>query len=132
MLWKDFQMNLDPTIFKVFLYGSMIIESNSFLLARTPKISQIIKSTIQMLLEPWQVWCCDPFPGKPVPVTDHPLSEEPSPYVQSELPLAQLNAIFFLSCCWSLERGDAIFPSNVPLNQAEDCDEVTIHQPSFF
>jgi len=31
------------------------------------------------------------FPGDPVPVTDHSLSEEPSPNVQSEPPLTCCN-----------------------------------------
>jgi len=38
-------------------------------------------------------WCHDNFPGEPVPVTDHLLSEEPFPNVQSELPLTQLPII---------------------------------------
>lgn len=43
----------------------------------------MIKHIIQTLLEVWQVWCRDHSPGEPVPVTDHLLSEEPSPNVQT-------------------------------------------------
>lgn len=45
-------------------------------------------------LELWQAWCCDHFHRQPVPVTDHPLSEEPFPNAQSELPLTPLHCIF--------------------------------------
>ena len=51
------------------------------------------KSIVQMLLELWQVWCHDHFTEEPVPVTNHPLSEEPFPNVQSELPLVQPHSI---------------------------------------
>lgn len=46
-----------------------------------------------MLFELSQVRCCDDFPGESVPVTDHPLSKEPLPSIQSELPCMQLCAI---------------------------------------
>ena len=46
-----------------------------------------------MFVELWQAWCHDHIPGEPVPVTDHPLSEEPFPNVQSELPLMQFHSI---------------------------------------
>lgn len=29
-----------------------------------------------------QAWCCDSFPGKPVPVLNHPLHEKPFPEIQ--------------------------------------------------
>ena len=46
-----------------------------------------------MLLEFWQDWSHDHSPGKPGPGTDHRLSEEPFPNVQSELCLMQLHSI---------------------------------------
>jgi len=51
------------------------------------------KSVIQTVLELRQVGGPAYFPEEPVPATDHPLSEEPSPFVQSELPLMQLHPI---------------------------------------
>lgn len=47
----------------------------------------------QMLLGTRQAWCFHHFPGEPVPVTDHPLHEEPFPEVQSKLSLMQLYSI---------------------------------------
>ena len=67
------------------------------------------KSVVQTLLELWQAWCRDHLPGEPVPVTNHPLSEEPFPNVQSEFPLTQLR-----SYRWSLERGDQHLPFRCP------------------
>jgi len=46
-----------------------------------------------MLLELGQAWCRDNFPGEPVPVTNHLLSEELFPNVSSELSLTQLRSI---------------------------------------
>ena len=51
------------------------------------------KSIVQTLLELRQAWCHDHFPGEPFPVTDHPLSKEPFPNVQSELHLTPSHAI---------------------------------------
>lgn len=45
------------------------------------KLNHLTKGIIQMLFERWQVWCRG-HPGESVPVTDHPLSEEPFPNVQ--------------------------------------------------
>ncbi|KAK4807096.1 hypothetical protein QYF61_018437 [Mycteria americana] len=86
------------------------------------KLNHMTKSVIQTLLELRQAWCCDHFPGEPVPVTNHPLSEEPFPNVQSELPLRQLHSI---SSCPQISTS----PSAAPLEEVVDCNEVT-PQPS--
>lgn len=44
------------------------------------------KSIVQTLLELSQAWSNDQFPGEPVPVPEHPLSEEPLPNAHTELP----------------------------------------------
>ena len=60
-------------------------------------------------------------------MTDHPLSEEPFPSVQSELPLMQLHSIS--SCPVSGHQGEEIStsPSAAPLEEVLDCDEVAPH-----
>ncbi|KAJ7418363.1 hypothetical protein BTVI_29591 [Pitangus sulphuratus] len=40
-----------------------------------------------MLLELRQAWCCDHFREEPVPVPNHPLSEEPFSNIQPKPPL---------------------------------------------
>ncbi|KAK4806146.1 hypothetical protein QYF61_001069 [Mycteria americana] len=76
-----------------------------------------------------QAWCRDHFPGEPVPVTDHPLSEEPFPYVQSELPLTQLHSISPCPIAGHQREEISTSPSAAPLEEAVGCDEVT-PQPS--
>ncbi|GAB0202878.1 cAMP-dependent protein kinase inhibitor alpha [Grus japonensis] len=51
------------------------------------------ESVIQMLLELSQAQCCDHFPREPVPVPDHPLSEEPFPDIQPKPPRLQLHSV---------------------------------------
>lgn len=63
-----------------------ITEYNSLLLTGQHKTKPCDPDHCQTLLEFWQAWCCDHFPGEPVPVPDHHPSEEPFPNVQSELP----------------------------------------------
>lgn len=46
-----------------------------------------------MLHVSWQAQCSKHFPGKAVPVSDHPLGKELSPYNQPEPPLLQFHAI---------------------------------------
>lgn len=58
------------------------------------KLNCLTKSIMQTLLEPCQAWCCHHFPGWPVPVTDHPVSEEHFLNVQPELSLMELHSIF--------------------------------------
>jgi len=50
----------------------------------TQKSDHISSSFVQTLLELWQAQCHDRFPGDPVPVPDHPLSEVPFPDIQPE------------------------------------------------
>lgn len=38
-----------------------------------PRSHHIPERIVQMLLEFCQAWCCDPFPGDPVPMPKHPL-----------------------------------------------------------
>lgn len=47
-------------------------------------------SGIQNLIELCEAWCSNFFPGKPAPGSDHLLSEEPFPNVQSDPPLREL------------------------------------------
>lgn len=54
------------------------------------------KTIIQTLIEFWQLWCHDHFPGKPLPETNYPFSEELFLNVQSEPSLTQLG---FISLC---------------------------------
>jgi len=84
---------------------------------------------MQKLLELWQVGCRHCFPGEPVPVTKHALSEEPFPQVQSELSLAQLHSLS--SCPIAGHQGEeiSISSSRVPGEEVVGCDEV-IPQPS--
>lgn len=72
-----------------------IIESNSLLLAGLNRKKNMTKSYIQMLFELWQTSFHDLFPGETVPVSSHPLSEEPFPDIQSELALMQVQYIIF-------------------------------------
>ena len=44
------------------------------------------ESVVHTLLELWQAWCCDHFPGDPAAVPSQPLSKEPFPAIQPEPP----------------------------------------------
>ena len=71
-----------------------IIKSNSWHRTGLPKsLDHVTKCTVQSLLKFRQAWCSDYFTGEPVPVCNHPLSEEPLPDVHPKLPLPQLNTI---------------------------------------
>ena len=48
------------------------------------KLNETSESIFQTLLELWQVWCHDHFPGALVSVTDHPFGEELSPNIQQK------------------------------------------------
>ena len=74
-----------------------------------------------MLLELWQAWCFDHFP---VPVTDHPLSEEPFPIVQPELPLIQFHSISLCPIAGQ-QREISTSSSPAPLKEVVDCDDIT-------
>ncbi|KAK4807107.1 hypothetical protein QYF61_018448 [Mycteria americana] len=76
-----------------------------------------------------KAWCRDHFPGEPVPVTDHPLSEEPFPNVQSELPLRQLHSISSCPIAGHQREEISTSPSPAPHEEVVDCNEVT-PQPS--
>ncbi|KAK4806763.1 hypothetical protein QYF61_005559 [Mycteria americana] len=78
---------------------------------------------------PQQAWCRDHFPGEPVPVIDHPLSEEPFPNVQSELPPTQLHSISSCPIAGHQREEISTSPSTAPLEEVVDCNEVT-PQPS--
>ena len=87
------------------------------------------KSIVQMLLELGQAWCHVHFPGDPVPVTGHPLSEEHFPNVQSELPLTELHSISSCLITGHQRAEINISPSTAHLEEIVDCHEVT-SQPS--
>jgi len=52
----------------------------------TTQSDHMCESTVQMLLELMQGQCSDHFPEETVPVSDHPLGEEPFPDIQPEPP----------------------------------------------
>lgn len=58
--------------------------------------------------------------GKPVPVTNHPLSEEPPVWSSPGAALFH----FHVSCCWSLERADQLLPLYF-LEEVVNCDGIT-------
>ena len=87
------------------------------------------KKVVQTLLELQQVWCHDRFPEESVPVTNHPLSEEPVPNVQSELPLTQLHSISLCPITGHQREGISICPSAASLKGSVDFHKVT-PQPS--
>lgn len=60
------------------------------------------QSSVQTIPELYQVWCCYPCPGKPVPVPNHPLGEETFPDTQTK-PENPDPASGFRSCHWSAE-----------------------------
>lgn len=83
------------------------------------------KSIAQTL---WQTWCHDHFPGEAVPVTDHPLTEEPLPNVQPQVPLMQLHSVslHLVTVC---QREMSSSHSLISVKDAKDCNVVT-HHPS--
>ena len=78
-----------------------------------------------MLLELWQAWCRNQSPGEPIPVTDHPLSEEPFPNVQSELPLTQLHSLSPCHASGHQREEISTSTSTSPLEEDVDCDDIT-------
>lgn len=71
-----------------------------------PKQNHMMKGIVQTLLKIWQTWCPDRFPGEHVPGTDHPVSEEPFPNVQS----TSLNSFLqFIPCPSQSLSADSIF-----------------------
>lgn len=106
-----------------------MIKSNFLLITSPPKAKPYNKT----FLELWQAWCHNDFPGEPVLVTDHPLSEEPSPNVQSELPLAQLHSMTLYPIVgyhWSYmdEHRCSSYRLACPLNPNCSC---SFHSPLF-
>lgn len=65
----------------------------------TQKSNYMAECIVQMFLEYWQAQCGDYCLGEPVPMPEHPLSEEPFPKIQPEPPLLQLHAEV-ASCCF--------------------------------
>ncbi|NXY44056.1 TSG10 protein, partial [Ceuthmochares aereus] len=59
---------------------------------RPQHLPHVSEADVPMLLEYCQGWCHDCFPGEPVPVLHHPLSEHPFPNIQHNPPLAHLPA----------------------------------------
>ena len=79
-----------------------------------------------MVLELWQAWCRDSFPGEPVPVTNHPLSEESFSNVQSELHLTQLHSISLCPIIGHWREEISSSPSTSPHEEGADCSEVSL------
>ncbi|KAK4825531.1 LOW QUALITY PROTEIN: hypothetical protein QYF61_000108 [Mycteria americana] len=75
-------------------------------------------------------WCCDQFPGEPVAVTDHPLSEEPFPNALSELALTQLHSISSCPIAGHQREEISTSPSAAPYEEVVDCHEVTAGEES--
>jgi len=65
------------------------------------------------------------LPAEPVPGTDHPLSEEPFPDVQPELPLMQLHSVSRCLITGHQREEISTSPSAASLEEVVDCDEVT-------
>jgi len=78
-----------------------------------------------MLLKLWQAWCHDHFPGEAVPVTGHPLSEDPFANIQSELLPRQLHSISSCPMAGNQTEQISTSPSTGPLEEGVGCDKVT-------
>lgn len=82
-----------------------------------------------MFRELWQPWCRDHFPSEPVPMTSHPLSEEPFPCVQLEFPLTQPHSISLCPIIGHHKEEINASPSAAPFEEDVDFHEGT-PQPS--
>ena len=82
-----------------------------------------------MPLNHWQGWGINHLPSKPVPVFNHPLSEEMLPYVQSEPPWVQLRTIPTRPVTGS--QGEELSTSLCmsPPQEAAGSNEVAPHPP---
>lgn len=58
-------------------------------------------------------------------MTDHPLSEEAFPNVQSELPRMQFHSISLCPMAGHQKEAVSTFPSSAHLEESTDCNEVT-------
>lgn len=97
-----------------------IIKSSSLFLAGLDETKSFTKSIVWMLLEFWQAWCHDHFPGEAVPGTNPP-SEKPFPSTQPELSGA---ASFHLVVFCSLSQAEEISTSTACLEEGVPCCEV--------
>lgn len=70
-----------------------ITMSNSWPCTGHPKNYTMCLRVVQTLLAFCQAWCCDHFPGEPVPVPKHPLGKKPFPDIQPKPTLTQLHAL---------------------------------------
>ncbi|KAM4793343.1 uncharacterized protein ACIQIH_013099 isoform 1-T2 [Cyanocitta cristata] len=89
------------------------------------------ESIVQTLLELCHAWGCEHFPGEPVPVPNHPLSEEPFRNVQPKPPLTQLQTIPSGPVTDHHREEISVCPSTSPHKEAVDCDEVSPQSPLF-
>ena len=68
----------------------------------------------------------DHFLGDPVPVTDHPFSEEPIPNVHSEHSLVQLHSVSSCPVAGHQREKISTSPSTSPLEEVVDWSEVAL------
>ena len=83
-----------------------IIESTVKLTLPSLPLNHVLKCHIYTVSKYLQGWWLHHFPGQPVPMLDHPLSEEIFPNIQPKPPLTQLEAIFScpITCYLGKER----------------------------
>lgn len=81
-----------------------------------------------MSLKRWQSWGIDHLFRKPVPESEHPLSKEVLPSVQSKLPHVQLWTIP-TSYYWVSGRRDQHLPLHVPSERCRGSNEVFLQPP---
>ncbi|KAK4810753.1 hypothetical protein QYF61_007727 [Mycteria americana] len=95
-----------------------------------PPLHHVPKHLIQTSFKYLQGWRLNHFPGQPVPMLDHPFSEEKFPNIQSKPPLAQLEAIS--SCPITCYLGEETDPhlSTTSFQVAVESIKVS-HQPPF-
>ncbi|GAB0184693.1 hypothetical protein GRJ2_000934600 [Grus japonensis] len=104
-------------------------QSNSWLHTGPAESEQMTESIIQTLLELSQARRCDHFPGEPVPVPNHPLSEEPFPDIQPKPPPSQLHSIPSGSITGHQRKEISACPFAPPREEVVGRDEVSPQSP---
>ncbi|KAF4803579.1 hypothetical protein TURU_014738 [Turdus rufiventris] len=92
-------------------------------------MQHVTEGVVQTLLKFGQAWCCDQFPGEPVPVLNSPLREKLFPDIQPKRPQTQLHAIQSSPIAGheSEEIIACLYPS--PHEDVEDHNEVSPQCP---
>lgn len=87
------------------------------------------ESIVQKLLELRWAWCCDHFPGGPVPVSSHPLGKKLLPGIQPKPPLTQLHEISLNPVSGHKSEEISACPSSSPREGVEQHNEVSLLSP---